>query len=624
MLLSSKRFMKMFLSIGFIFLSLSIYWVNNIGANGYEVSIYDSLPKILWIFLFGSILCGVSVTIYSIYLRKKIRTFTFLGIFLVVFSNCILLSLPLFKGYAVYGRWDALSHLGYVVDIIKYGYISDGDVYPIAHVCIAFFKYVSGISLTTIFLCLPALFLICYVLFTYILAKLLISHPKTQLLSALIATILLTSYGNYQVLPTVMSTFFLPLFLYFYFKRLMSKKLEIRVLLILLIILYPFFHPLTSLLVIMFILTMDLFMIFYNKSIVKDMELNFNIVNTTLFPSLLSLIIFISWISNSSNYNIWATNIRSLYFYIRGESYVLKMSGSITNTLDKINFQISDIIELYIKMYGHISIFLILAGIASIVIFKNSIVFSNKSLKYMFIYQSLFPLMCIITLINLFKTILFIGIWRLISVLCIITPICVSYIISEFILDRINIKTNDFKQKAGVIFTILLIMISSIGATFSLYPSPWIYQMNQQVSHMEINGMEWYYSHKNIEILDLNIRESFRFADFIFGVHGRKSRADIQVAERADTNPKYELPKNLITAHFNYLNYSMYGHSLIADYYIPLHRYDEIFYTEIYPQLAIFNASDFEQFGRDPTIDKIYNSGDLQINYVHSRKYENE
>lgn len=615
--INSKQFSKILLIVGFIFFSLALYGINKSPATGYEVSIYSELSTLLWIFILGSIFCGICVTVYCIYLEdQKMYTYAIIGLSLVVFTNCLLLSLPLLKGYVIYGRWDVLSHVGHIVDIVKYGSITDGNVYPVTHVYLASFQYLSNISLSTILMCLPSLFLVYYVLFTYLLSKVMFFNKKDQLLSALAATILLISYSSYQVLPTVFSMYSLPLLFYLYFKKLARKRTEVSLLLILIVILYPFFHPLISLLAIMFFLIMDFCAFLYSKTMVKEINFNFTTANVNVLPCLVSFIIFVSWLSSSSNYNVWFTNIKNMYYYFRGESYVELASGSISNIFEGLNFQIADIIELYFKMYGHISIFLILTGIASIALIKKSIPPSDPALKNMLIYQSLFPFMCIVVFINLFKTIFSFGIWRLISILCIITPIFAAYTFSELFIKNKVVQTSIITRKLGALLTILILIISSVGGIFSLYPSPWVYQMNQQITHMEINGMDWYYSYKNPEILDLNLRNSFRFADYLLGVRERQSRADIRPAERLDTSPRYKLPESILPNHFNYLNYSTFGSAFSTHIYIPLHKYDEVFYTQIYPQLEIFNAGDFEQFRSDTTVEKIYNNGEFVVHFL--------
>jgi hypothetical protein len=40
------------------------------------------------------------------------------------------LSLPLWRGYAISDRADALHHIGYTQDILKTGRIGDVDFYP--------------------------------------------------------------------------------------------------------------------------------------------------------------------------------------------------------------------------------------------------------------------------------------------------------------------------------------------------------------------------------------------------------------------------------------------------------------------------------------------------------------
>jgi len=98
-------------------------------AKGYEISIFNVYPMYLWISIVVSISSAIILLLLNAFSpKKKIWVWS---LFIILFTNLIILELPLFRGYALFGRSDVLTHLGYVNDILNYGTIGTQNYYPI-------------------------------------------------------------------------------------------------------------------------------------------------------------------------------------------------------------------------------------------------------------------------------------------------------------------------------------------------------------------------------------------------------------------------------------------------------------------------------------------------------------
>src|SRR6056297_1370604 len=83
-------------------------------ATTYEISIYDAYPWYFWAIAGVGLLLGNVVIVRSA--AEETADWMY-GLLLVVTVVGVLVFLPYFRGYAVFGRADVLSHVGYIRDI---------------------------------------------------------------------------------------------------------------------------------------------------------------------------------------------------------------------------------------------------------------------------------------------------------------------------------------------------------------------------------------------------------------------------------------------------------------------------------------------------------------------------
>lgn len=612
-----KRLIKILLITNFSLIGLSAGILNLAKTDGYEISIYSAVSSYFWYFLVFGIFISICIIIHQAFSGDTdTKHWWVLGISTIMLSNMVILLLPVFRGYEIYGRWDISTHVGYVKDILQFNHISNNIIYPAIHILIAIISRITNTNEIQIINYIIPLFLELYILFMYCLAKTVFINRKEIIISTLASSVLFLSYINYQVLPNTLSILLLPIVFYTYlnvFKSNVECKntkslFQFRIILVIFIIFFPFFHPLTSFILIVTFLVTYLLMFHYNKKF--NLSLNGKRRQNTIVPALIGFIVFVLWISTKLSF--WNNNIHQVTTWFIGEATTPVVSKNISTIFEKLHMKLLDIIELFIKIYGHIFIYIVFSIIAAAIVIRGIFWKRDKSLHYLYFLIGWFSVYNLFLIIHIFSTILKFGFWRIVAIVIVTTPIFVGYVISK--------SMDNKKYYQFVCITVIIILFfSSIIGIFNTFPSPYTLQTNQQVTKSEIVGMKWYYFNKNISYNDMNIKSCYRFADFILGDKKRHERSDILNCEREDTKIGRSLSIGLVPKHFSYTNFSRFSDYINRDKrlenvsYMPIFKYERIYYADMYPQLDEFNENDFKKLNFDTSLYRIYDNDGIDI-----------
>jgi len=164
-------------------------------------------------------------------------------------------------------------------------------------------------------------------------------------------------------------------------------------------------------------------------------------------------------------------------------------------------------------------------------------------------------------------------------------------------------KLKGKKKLIAIILLLLLIIISSFIGIFNVYPSPIIRQANEQVTVMELVGMEWFINQKSLDIDTSSIKVYQR--SFEAAIHSYETMEQ----EKRTTHWKKMAPP----VHFGYDNNNTLGETFTSDRYILLSEMDYKFYGKLWPEVGKWSLDDFKKFDSDSTVDKLYSNGELKI-----------
>lgn len=589
----------------FILLSLIIIIFKNT-ANGYEISIYDVYPIYFWLLLLISMFCGF-IIMFTDSLNDKESEWWKLGFFIIIFSNIIILLLPVFRNYLTFGRADVLSHIGYSLDIIKTGHIGPGgtigeNYYPIIHLLMSSINQLTGLKLELIAQTLPILFILFYMISIYLLSKEITKEKKKSILVTAFGSVLLFKTENLMLAPSVQSFFLLPFILLLFYKSYSNKEdsAKYSVLFVLMLILIPFLHPGEgSLYLIPLFLGIYLSFVIYNKfNLNKDyIKLNHNLLNAIM-------IIFITWAMWFISFSAFGRNagkVADWVIYQSGDTNIIQVSS----LLGQANLSIFQFFNLAVNSYGQQLIYLSLGLLISIIILKQ--VFYNKNSVDLekFTFSILF---LIFMGLGIFSFVGYSAVdsFRGLRYLIFISTILIGIFSYDFIK---NIKLN--YKKFGTILIIFVLIISSLIGVFNIYGSPTTKTVNFQVTEMELKGNNWFLDNRNksLYVDTITPPQIKRFSSAVLGVNGFYiPNQKIHIKQSPD--------------HFNYTNTTSYGNSLVEDKYFVDWKLNRIFYPSIYPEyknLWRFTQKDFEYlYNDDKSVDSIYSNGEFWVYYIKS------
>ena len=565
-------------------------------AQGYELSIYDSTPWPVWLLLFIGFIGGTAIIVHQVATAgyKKSRIWI-TGLAVLLLSKAVLLLIPYIRGYAGWAG-DHLTHLGYIKDILLSGHFPSGDFYPVTHGLIFSIISVTG---TDIFMAnlITAMLSILFVLFTYLLAKEILPDKGQQILSTLFASAILIG-GSYNVylMPNGWSIFLLPLIYYLYFK---SKILPFKILFIFLLILYPLIHPLSALIVIVSIASLELSkwiipFVFDRKQILAS-QINYK---PSIIYVVIGLVSFLTWVLSFQSFR---ANIRLIWKQIStgfGPDPVAEIGWS----LNKVNIHGLDFVTLLFKMYGAVLILILLSLIGTYIVMRSirSVGLNVEGYRYLALVGLFF-------LTGASYAAYLIGVpglealsgGRILFYLEIMTPV-----LAVPALFMVLTKKNAFRLvRVGAV--ICVVFLASVPSIISLYPSPHTIQPSTQVTHMLFQGSEWF-----IEAKDETIGCAFimtppsRMADAIIGSAEAHGRTDL-------SRDLIQLPN-----HLGYAENSTLGATL-SNRYVTVSEFDREIYSSVWKMIGRFNDVDFKKMDIDYSVSKIYSNGGFDVYFVY-------
>lgn len=567
----------------------------------YEISIYEAYPFYLWIFLILTIFISILALIFSSKdtLSQK---YSFFGISIVLLANFILLILPLIRNYYIFGNADVLSHFGYILDILKSGYLIS-NMYPIYHILAAITTDISNLNIRYVLMIFPPLFFLFYIVSFYLLYKQLFKDRIKSTIAIAFTLIPVLSTNLTLFAPFTQSILLIPFFLYFYFKSRMSNNpIPFSIITLTIAVFITFFHPLTIVIIMLILGIIEFSKIYGSKILLKDIKSQFKLRNSYTLIAVI-LVIFFSW--QFYAYLI-LNSLQSIFGWLIGESAGSQLQN-VASVIDYGQPNITQLLKSLFNIYGQ---FLII-GIFSILSIVILLKVNKKKLVFYEIFSSAGFLMFFIWSIFTFSSVYIFGFTRIYS----IALIFANFLIFSLIY-LIMSKNNNFNhEKLFKILMGLLILTIIYFSVFNLYFSPIINYPNPQVTKSEIIGMETFFENrdKNFTTMDLGLSQD-RFYDAIYSTtEGRYGRG------RGRFNIRYSGTTPI--DHFGYDNYTSVSNYYNETQYLIINEIGREMYPTLYPDYKDkwrFTPSDFQKLSADKEVQFIYNNGNLEIFKIRS------
>lgn len=563
--------------VSFILIFISLISIKNTPSISYEVSIYSATPFIFWIAIISGIFNGIYLIICNIY--NENRKLWMLGYFEILFCQSLLLILYNLRGYVYLDRGDAFSYIGAIKDISIYGAALPYNFYPIVSILGSVISQITNIPILPISCYLPTLFFIIYQLSIYSWAKSVL-HSKIFILCTIISSIpFFFAYFSTTIYHMTLAVYMLPLFFYLLKKR---KDPRFTFLGIILLLTYPFFHPIISFFVLLYLIGLIISEHYVYNINLKKISLNLFLVGAV---SLTSWFFYQKLLFEQFSLVL----LQLLNMYNTETSFVLTQRyATKVMTLDSAQYLLTPFYDDFI--------YCILFLVSIYVILSKNNIFNKKNfleiILYFIIGNSALTLLFLISrihnpirLLTLNENIIF-------------TLIIVGYLLYYF-------AKNNAKSKFLIV--ICLILIAQLTSILSIYQSPISLLPNDQVTRSEFAGMDWLISKKNISYSTTNVMSPvYRYSDLIYGCNYTFSRTDLYQDLILDDH--FGISTDL-------------GNSLIfpidKDRYLVITKYDVQTYTVVWKEINRFSKQDFNKISLCRNVDKIYSNEAIVINFIH-------
>jgi len=575
-------------------------------SSGYEISIYEMYPTYFWFLLLFSFLGGQFILVKnSIYCNNSTFSGVF-GIVIILLADFILISIPILRNYIIFGRADVLSHIGLVLDILNSGFVGPSNSYPIIHILSAQLTLITGMNRFMPPQLIPAVYSLLHLMLFYILARL-VSRERGELLLILafafipVFNISISQIVSYSVFaPYSQLILIFPLFVYVFLNVIKpNSNYNYRLLLIILIFYCVFAHPLSGIAVIVMFLVWDSLVYIYK--LFKPTS-NYNIRSSKNFI-LLYIIAFSLW---GAYIYLLINSVSRIFYSILGIDKRSELNQYVDLT-NKLNPDFSDLVRLFMTIYGQAAITSLLLIIALYYIFFKEKRNNDNYLFFVFPISICGFIFLCISLVLIFASSFF-PVGRFFAWVFLFSPLIIPHAIYTYLTKtKIQGRLHSPKKFVKIIILGFILFLISYFSIFNIYASPIVLSSNQQVTASELVGMEWLFDFVSMDlpILEMGIGKK-RIRDALYG-------HDIK---RDTLTGKMLLESNPIENHFGYDKYFKinYSSSYLVLNYIGKNLYPDIYgknFGNKYRDKWRFYPEDFIKLGLDPNVNSIYSNGNL-------------
>jgi hypothetical protein len=605
------RINSVLLIICFVILEISliITWMNP--AIKYEASIFKSTPLIYWIALIISLLIGFYIVILESQSARKNKLHNYSALILIIIAYISFLALWIIRGYYFWCAEDPLSHLGAINNLLTIGHIDSTNIYPITHIFVV--ENVKLLNLDPINLCkyIPLLYGLFFVLFMYIFAKSIFSNKEIAFYVLLVSFIPMHLW-YLNLTPNHLANLTLPLAFYILIKYIYDKGYQWCILFIVMIILFPVFHPVPSLALLIMIIVLtppgiNITKKIFNKFFKFKLDMG---KSTMIYSALILFVLIITWVSS---FYIWNATIKNIQMLItEGGPTQLDNLGANIAYAQSYGYSV---FNQFLKVYGGLVIYLTFTVIGFIIVWNK---IKNNASEYIYNYKFitlLMPMMIFIIIMGLFylTNIQAFGADRLEIYIILLSTLYVAYVLYQYVYKSSRSQNIIHKNIAIILVPVFLVFLFALAA-INLYPSRFILSYNWQITKTETIGMNWLLHKKGKNnITSLSI-DPGRFADALLT---KTERAEIKVNDQIPVNLK-------IPFHFGYNENSNLGEHYNDNVYMVLKYSDLILYKEVYPNMANirFNDNDFIRLQEDNSVNKIYENGGFESYFIYNNNKE--
>ncbi|GAA0450534.1 hypothetical protein MUK72_10775 [Halococcus dombrowskii] len=515
----NNRAQKLALVVGYLALAGGVLFAYGKPATGYEIDIYGSTPIGFWLGVAIALLVAVFVTLYAPEGYVSLAGLSLGGGGIVAIAG-----LPLLRSYFYYGSGDGLTHLGWTRDLLDGSLSAFGLFYPGVHTSSLFIRGVANTTVPRSLLLIVLAYVVAYLVFIPLCVRSMTSHRGAMLLSGLAGLLVLpiNHMGVNYMTPHPISDSILitPIIVYLLINYLTSPTDVFESRLPVSAVSAAFavalgglvlFHSQQAANLIILFITLSGVQLLY-RSIRPDSAIASH--RTMYGPTVFLIGSFMLWSIGRGRYESSVNAVlRELLSFLTGGAELGASTASQASSLTAIG---GSIVELFLKLFGVSLVVAALAGllmvtslfgrlrdapdttalikyftIGLVVLIPYSLLFYIGTVSELFFRNA--------GLIMLFATILgSIALYRYVSGLSEIAPI----------------------GSVRAVLSVIIVAMLALSVVV-VFPSPYIFQPNDQVSETQMSGYGFAFEHSTEETPIYGLRSGpWRYKHGALGVEG--------------------------------------------------------------------------------------------------------
>jgi hypothetical protein len=565
--------------------------------TGYELSIYDAYPPILWVLISINIFFSIYTIIQSC--DNQLKN-SYYGYFSILLIETIIIILPIIRGYYSMSSTsgDIYYHMLSSNQILNSGHLPIMDDYPIMHIWLSILHnfFPDFIILT---LLLSIVFFILYILSLYIFGKTVLGTKNGGIFVSIFGIPLIFSYGHYAFYPFLFALFIIPLILFAYQKIIQYpvQKNSFYICVIFLSFFIVFCHPMISVFLIIIFSIFTFYELFKRRESLSGL---LNIEATTLV-FIISLTLILWWLQFRSILFTLQTMVSALLGQEEHATIISYQLNQVTTS----NASIWIIIDRFIKIYGPISIYFSISMVFLLYIIYKYVKNVDRDENVLIYSLQFFVAICIGIALATGYFVIFEPIRAAMYGLILATILCGMFFY------RIWFSDISEKRRLGLIASMtVIITIVCMLTILSLYSSPWVGKENSGLTYEDKNRIDWFLEYRNTDIRIVNSDVSYpRYSEYYF---------EITNANRSQKLNEYTLS---IPTHFGYDTISTIGNlfTFLPDnevYMITsetMNLMPYVFPPERRHLVSEWNERDYLRLMNDPSVKLVYSSKESEV-----------
>ncbi|MBI0583761.1 MAG: hypothetical protein ISF22_05980 [Methanomassiliicoccus sp.] len=561
-----QRYHLVLAAFSFLLLTAAVITVYDHPMTGYELSVYQSTPLLFWIAIIFCQLTGI--LLFYKYYGTGTRLWG-LGLFEILLSNFVLLTLYLYKGFIYIERTDSMSYVGYAKDIVLGGHFHGSNFYPIASILMAETGNITGQGMIMMSQIFPAIFFSAYTIGILCWSKAISPQPR------FITSMMLASMPIFFAwfIPTLFNqtlcVLMLPLFFYILWRGGTGSP-RFKLLAALMIVFFIVGHPMVAMAVLLFLGVMAV-----------SERMTGKVPRTiSVYIVLFGFVLLFGWIVYHA---LLVSDLRMIIEQLLGLTEGVSTFGNAAGQMSQMGI-LSTVQSVLVCIIDDL-IFALLAFFGGFYILRRWRVHPMTTIYAMFIIggAALIAIVFFTYAHNPFRLI------NLNYVMILTIPL-VGYMLYFA-------RYQGKKLKARVIAA--LIVFCLVSTVYTVYQDPNSLFPNGSVTRAEIAGTDFLVHERADDMSIFTIQtKPWRYTDLMYGAVYKRENPDINYNERPTT------------AHFNSF---LTTNNTMGTAYLVISDYEYVAYTQTWSAVGKFTAEDFTALAYSGTAGHIYTNNEMNL-----------